>query len=92
MVWADGTSQAASCFKCVESGVWCANVASSFSTFKVSELSTLILIGASKIEVAWVLWEEVLEEEESLPDSSEIEEAGRFFVKSSGLDPALEVI
>jgi hypothetical protein len=51
-----------------------------------------MLTSASEIEVAWVLREEFLEDEESLPDSSDIEEDGRLFVNSSGLDPALEVI
>ena len=62
------------------------------SVLVVPELSILTVTGTSNIEVAFVLQEEVLEEEESLPDSSEVEEFGRILVKCSGLDPALEVI
>lgn len=62
------------------------------SIFEVPELSILMVTGVSEIEVAFVLREEVLEDEESLPDSSGVEEQARVLVKTLGLDPALEVI
>ena len=71
---------------------WTEDDVSSPSFSETSEPSTFMPVGASEIEVAWVLREEILEDEESLPDSSDIEDEGRFFVNSSGLDPALEVI
>lgn len=64
----------------------------SFSILEVSELSILMATGASTIEVASVPWEEILEEEKSLPDSSDTEEDGRDFINNSGLESTLDVI
>jgi hypothetical protein len=92
VVLADAGSEESRCFVAVESVFKTSDDLSSLSNFEFSELSIFMTTGPSETEVAFVWREEVLEQEESLPDSSEVEEYGRVLVKSSGLEPPLDVI